>query len=508
MDMKAADELRSPHLTECGDPESAYFVTWEGPADYGNPRNWSAARKWRNVILVSLQALLPPMASVILTTASMTVAQDFGVAQGDAYTPTLPTALFVLGFGFGPLYLAPLSEIYGRRIIFLVCFALFTILNAACAVAPNMASLSVFRFLCGMVGSAGPSIGGGTMGDMFEPGKRGKAQSVYTFGPTGGSAIGGVIGGFILNGTGNWRWLPGVMAIAGGVVSFLSFFFLQETFAPVLLRQKAARRRLSTGDQRYHSEFDFKSAAGRLTYRHILNTITRAVRMLFTSSITAVMAVYLAVIYGILYLHLVTLPLLFSPEPIYGLPSYRWPSELTGLSYLGTGVGSILGSALGAIFLNRSYLAMTIRAAGKGFDDTNPDPRRLEYRMPFMQIGAALVPAGLLIFAFTAREDIPWIAPLIGATIFSVGMLMTYICVTTYLVDVFENFSASALAAITLTRSLLAFAFAFIGNGLYRSLGYQWGTLLLAFLCIVLCPLPAVFYFFGPKIRSMGSFQV
>ncbi|KAI0857595.1 hypothetical protein F4860DRAFT_527949 [Xylaria cubensis] len=78
--MKPADEFRSPRLTECGDPESAYFVTWEGHADCGNPRNWSAARKWRNVILVSLQALLPPMASVILTTASMTIAQDFGVA--------------------------------------------------------------------------------------------------------------------------------------------------------------------------------------------------------------------------------------------------------------------------------------------------------------------------------------------------------------------------------------------------------------------------------------------
>ncbi|KAI1122923.1 major facilitator superfamily domain-containing protein [Nemania abortiva] len=506
--MKPANGNGSSRLTACVNLDPAYFITWEGLADSENPRNWSATRKWRNVILVSLQSLLSPMASVILTTASMTIAQDFGVAQSDAYTPTLPTALFMLGFGFGPLYLAPLSEIYGRRIVFMVCFAFFAILNVACAVAPNMASLSVFRFLCGMAGSAGPSIGGGTMGDMFEPGKRGKAQSVYTFGPTGGAAVGGVIGGFILHGTGNWRWLPGVMAIAGGIICLLSFLFLQETYAPFLLRQKAARRRLSAGDRRYHSEFDFKSAAGRLTYRHILSTITRAARMLFTSSITAVMAVYLAVIYGILYLHLVTLPLLFSPEPIYGLPSYRWPSELTGLSYLGTGIGSVLGSALGAFFLNRSYLSMTVRAVRKGFNDTNPDPRRPEYRMPFMQIGAALVPAGLLIFAFTAREDTPWIAPLIGATVFSAGMLMTYICVITYLVDVFENFSASALAAITLTRSLLAFAFSFIGNGLYRSLGYQWGTLLLTFLCAVLTPLPALFYYFGPKIRSMGKFQV
>ncbi|KAI0182605.1 major facilitator superfamily domain-containing protein [Xylaria flabelliformis] len=493
--MKPADEF-SPHLTESGDLESAYFVVWEGHADCENPRNWSAARKWRNVILVSLQALLSPMASVILTTASMTIAQDFGVAQGDAYTPTLPTALFVLGFGFGPLYLAPLSEIYGRRIIFLVCFALFTILNAACAVAPNMASLSVFRFLCGMAGSAGPSIGGGTMGDMFEPGKRGKAQSVYTFGPTGGSAIGGVIGGFILHGTGSSPALVN-----------------RRPEIPQRVRFQIGRRKADISSRPKHHYTGCPNVVYLLNHGRD-GRVPSGVSLSFYLVIFkgyephGIVANKPGSIYGILYLHLVTLPLLFSPEPVYGLPSYRWPSELTGLSYLGTGVGSILGSALGAIFLNRSYLAMTIRAARKGFDDINPDPRRLEYRMPFMQIGAALVPAGLLIFAFTAREDIPWIAPLIGATIFSTGMLMTYICVTTYLVDVFENFSASALAAITLTRSLLAFAFAFIGNGLYRSLGYQWGTLLLAFLCAVLSPLPAVFYFFGPKIRSMGSFQV
>lgn len=485
------------------DSREAISVTWDGPDDPQHPRNWAVTRKWRNVFLISIQATLSPMASVILAVASDAVSKDFGLT--DAYTPSLPTALFVLGFGLGPLFLAPLSELYGRRIIYLSCFALFTVFNICCAVSPNLAALSVFRLFCGMAGSAGPSIGGGTIGDMFTPATRGKAQSFYSFGPTGGSAIGGVIGGFILRGTGSWRWLAWIMAMAAGVVSVLSVFFLHETFSPFLLRQKAARMRKSTGDKRYRCEFDIDTTAGA-SYKVVLRTVTRATMMLVTSPVCAAMSTYMALIYGILYLHMVTLPLLFSSESKYGLPSYHWSSELTGLSYLGTGLGSVVGAFLGAVFLNRTYGAMQARAEHKGIAP-GTDPRRQEYRMPFMQVGALIVPAGLFIFAFTAREDVHWIAPLIGAGVFSAGMLMTYICVTTYLVDTFETYAASALAAMTVTRSVLGCVFGIIGNKLYQALGYQWGTLLLACLCVVMAPLPIVFYYMGPRLRQMGGFH-
>lgn len=243
------------------------------------------------MLLISIQATLSPMASVILAVASQAVADDFGLK--DEYTPTLPTALFVLGFGLGPLYLAPLSELYGRRIVYLACFALFTVFNVCCAVSPNIAALTVFRLLCGMAGSAGPSIGGGTIGDMFSRETRGRAQALYSFGPTGGSALGGVVGGFLLRGTGSWRWLAGIMAIAAGITSVASVFLLHETFAPFLLRQKAARLRKSTGDSRYSSESE-KTEVGP-TYRVVLRTITRAGWMLVASPVCTAMSIYMAV---------------------------------------------------------------------------------------------------------------------------------------------------------------------------------------------------------------------
>ncbi|KAH6624306.1 major facilitator superfamily domain-containing protein [Chaetomium sp. MPI-SDFR-AT-0129] len=484
--------------------DEAFLVSWDGPEDPQHPRNWSALKKWRNVLLISIQATLSPMASVILAVSAQAVADDFGLT--DTYTPTLPTALFVLGFGLGPLYLAPLSELYGRRVIYLACFGMFTIFNICCAVSPNIAALTVFRLFAGMAGSAGPSIGGGTIGDMFSPEKRGRAQSFYSFGPTGGSAIGGVVGGFILRGTGNWRWLAWIMAIAAGVTSVVSIFCLHETYAPFLLRQKAAGLRKSTGDERYCSQSEKTATVPRSSFQVVLRTMARASKMLFTSPVCAAMSVYMAIIYGILYLHMVTLPLLFSSQSLYGLPSYHWPDELTGLSYLGAGLGSVAGALVSAVFLNRSFVSMKTRAISK-HGETIAAARSPEYRMPFMQIGACVVPAGLLIFALTARPDVHWIAPLIGAAVFSTGMLMTYICVTTYMVDSFETYAASALAAVTVSRSVLGCIFAFIGNGLYKKLGYEWGTLLLTFICLVVTPMPTVFYYFGPRLRKIGGFS-
>ena len=51
---------------------------------------------------------------------------------------------------------------------------------------------------------------------------------------------------------------------------------------------------------------------------------------------------------------------------------------------------------------------------------------------------------------------------------------MAYVCIQTYTVDVFREQSASALAAITFTRSLVSCIFAMMGFQLYKSLGYAW----------------------------------
>lgn len=122
-------------------------------------------------------------------------------------------SVFILGYFFGPLFLAPLSELYGRLPVYLTCNVLFTIFNIACAVSNNLSSLVVFRFLAGTFGGCPITIGAGSFGDMIAQEHRGKIIVIWALGPLLGPVIGPVAGGFLSQGAG-WRWVFWLISIA------------------------------------------------------------------------------------------------------------------------------------------------------------------------------------------------------------------------------------------------------------------------------------------------------
>ncbi|RAH76537.1 MFS general substrate transporter [Aspergillus japonicus CBS 114.51] len=434
----------------------------DGLFDPADPRTWPSKWKWINILLISMQGTLSPIASTILVMGTTQLMSDFSLTN--TYVAALPIGLYVLGLGIGPLFVAPCSEVYGRRVAYVVSFCLFTVLNVGCALSPNVGALIVLRLLSGMAGSAGPSLGGSSVGDMFRPEERGKAQAVYSLGPTFGPVLGGVIGGFIVHGTGGWRWLLWVMAIASGVTSVAAILVQRETYQPFLLRQKQ-RCEGAVAQPRAHIEL----------LKVLRVALTRPVRLLFTSPICTFMSLYLSLIYGILYLHLITIPLLYGPTSIPPLFSYRWTGGTTGLAFLGAGIGSLFGTAVCARFLNRSYArAARHHAVKSGQHDTTAPIRMPEFRLPFLQAGMLIVPAGLIIFGWSAEEQTHWVVPLVGACVLGMGMLMGYVAIHAYLVDAFEQYAASALAAAVITRCVLTCVLTVVGSELYRRLGYAW----------------------------------
>jgi multidrug resistance protein len=119
---------------------------------------------------------------------------------------TLVVSIYVLGIALGPLLLAPLSEVYGRWILYTACSILYTVFTLACAVSTSLPMLIVFRFLAGCMGANSLSVGGGTISDLFPVDQRGLAVSLYTLGPILGPAVGPVAGGFLTEAKG-WRWV-------------------------------------------------------------------------------------------------------------------------------------------------------------------------------------------------------------------------------------------------------------------------------------------------------------
>jgi multidrug resistance protein len=151
---------------------------------------------------------------------------------------TFVVSVYVLGFAFGPLIAAPMSEIYGRAICYNIANVLFIIFTVGTALSQNMGMLIGFRFLMGLAGSCPITNGSGTVSDMFPVEQRGRAMALWAMGPLLGPCIGPVAGGYIVQYLG-WRWVFWILAIA---VSLLSLFICS-----VVLQKSSPR--LLTNDQ-------------------------------------------------------------------------------------------------------------------------------------------------------------------------------------------------------------------------------------------------------------------
>lgn len=107
------------------------------------------------------------------------ITQDFNVT--DPVQFALPISIYLVGYIPGPLLLSPLSEAYGRRVIMVSSFALFTIFTVACALAPNWPSFLFFRLVCGISAFSSIAITVGIFGDIFaDPVALDRAFAMYT----------------------------------------------------------------------------------------------------------------------------------------------------------------------------------------------------------------------------------------------------------------------------------------------------------------------------------------
>ncbi len=126
-------------------------------------------------------------------------------------------SVYILGYAFGPLILAPLSELYGRLVVYHTCNIMFVIMTIACAVSSNFNMLIGFRFLGGTFGSAPLTLGGGSIADMIVQEKRGAVMAIWALGPLMGPVIGPVAGGYVSQSIG-WRWTFWIIAIVVSMI--------------------------------------------------------------------------------------------------------------------------------------------------------------------------------------------------------------------------------------------------------------------------------------------------
>ncbi|KAI7107289.1 hypothetical protein KC352_g36751, partial [Hortaea werneckii] len=170
--------------------EDPNIVDWDGPNDPQNPRNWPTRAKIFNLLLVILLTLLTPLASSMFAPGVPQVLQDF--RTGSTTLAEFVVSIYILGFAVGPLIISPMSEMYGRIPVYIVCNVMFEIFTIACAVSTSLTQLIVFRFFAGCFGVCPVTLGGASISDLMDQDKRGAAMSLFGMGPLLGPVIGPV----------------------------------------------------------------------------------------------------------------------------------------------------------------------------------------------------------------------------------------------------------------------------------------------------------------------------
>lgn len=195
------------------------------------------------------------------------------------------------------------------------------------------------------------------------------------------------------------------LRLKAGVITIAALIVLRETYPPTLLERKASRLRKETGNDKLMSKLD----SGLSPKDLFIRSIVRPTKMLFLSPIVLALSTFMAIAYGYLYLLFTTITEVF--EGTYG-----FSQGTVGLTYLGIGVGSIMGLVAFGV---SSDLIMKKKSA-KG--EMKP-----EYRLPPMIPGAMFIPIGLFWYGWTAEKHVFWLVPIIGTMFVGLGIIATFV---------------------------------------------------------------------------------
>jgi hypothetical protein len=277
------------------------------------------------------------------------------------------------------------------------------------------------------------------------------------------------------------------MAIFTGVLCILGALVLPETYGPVLLRKRAAKLSKITGKvYKSRIEIDAGSISAKAEFKKAMG---RPWILLLREPIVLLLSIYMAIIYGTLYM-------LFSAFPIVFQQTRGWSEGLGGLSFVGVAVGITIG-VIYTIPDNTRYKKVMASHDGKA------PP---EARLPPSMIGAVALPIGLFWFAWTCNPPVHWIVPLIGTAPFGFGMVLVFLSIMNYLIDAYTIYAASVLAANSVLRSLFGAAFPLFTTYMYKNLGNHWASSIPGFLALACLPFPYLFYTYGARIRLKCKF--
>ena len=219
-------------------------------------------------------------------------------------------------------------------------------------------------------------------------------------------------------------------------------------------------------------------------------SIMRPTKMLVRCPIVGIVSLFLAIAYSYMYLLFTTFSSVF--ETTYGFNAGE-----AGLSYLGLGIGSLVGQ-YALDLLMKWYAKKQLANNGK---------LQPEDQLPPLIVAGLLLSIGLFWYGWSMEYKVHWIVPITGTSFCGIGITFFFVSVQTYLVEVYTIYAASALAANTVVRCVFGVTIPLAGPHLYNKLGLGWGNSLLGLLALTVVPASLWLLKFGERIRKNPKFK-
>ncbi|KAF8621893.1 hypothetical protein AX15_007445 [Amanita polypyramis BW_CC] len=457
------------------DEEGPIYVEF-AEGDRRNPDNYSNREKW---IITAIGCILTFVSSSTASSYNMGISTMIRELNCSRILAITGFSVYPLGFAIFPLITASLSEEFGRRPLYIASQFILIIMYAMVGFAKNIQTVILGRLIQGAAGSAGSTMVGGTIADIWSPKERGIPMAIFTLVAVGGSGVGPIIGGWIEMRLG-WRWIQWIQ-MAYCSVPVILVFFMKETRSEVLLVPLAKEVRKKTGDNRYRARAEDKR--GSLPAL-IITSCTRPVYLLFTEPVVMAFSLWIGFSWGVTFSFLSVIVLVFQDL-------YDFNIGDAGTMYVSLVIGTILGLITG--FYQETLYRKNVAKRGP------------EARLYTACMAGVLLPVGLFIFSWTALRHVQWIGANFGIAIFMWATYIIYSTVFSYLSDCYGPWASSAAAGQSLLRNLMATVFPLFSRQMFLKLDFKWAGTLFACVGLLLMPIPFVLFFWGPAIRERSK---
>ncbi|KAF6805875.1 MFS multidrug transporter [Colletotrichum musicola] len=474
-------------------------------AKFRSPLTWSTSRRSIALFLLCMASIFSSVAASAYSPTKEAMASEWGVNRTAVL---VGITIFTTGFAFTPMILAPISEVWGRKLVFASTGVVLVICQICSAEAKSYSGMMAARFFAGVGCSSYSGMIGGTISDIYAPHERNTPMTIFSGCALFGAGLGPLVSGFIVQ-YASWRWVFWMQAIANALVVVSMAAFIPETRSNVLLQRKAEALNEWYGKQAGRASgfvvpvdgskqsivsrqirWNVKDNQGRGSIGQMIATsVTLPFMLLFTEPVVFFFSLWATFSWSIVYICFAAVPLVFTEIYHFNLSS-------ANAVFASTCVAAIIAPPI-SIYQERWL-------------DRHPSPRlpldRPERRLYFSCVESILLPIGLFVFGWTAREQVHWVVPALGIGLATLGVFSVYLAVFNYLADSYHGYASSALAAQSSCRNFIAGILPLVTLQMYTNLGYGPASSLLGGIGLRLTAGPWVLVGFGETIREKSRF--